>query len=89
MLTNEQVIGGFAAAFSGADEPATSQENERNEHAHEMRWCDQILNENSSYELKLVVKAAARSLDDPPELLRSNLRDRHLPNHILLSIAKL
>ena len=88
MLTNEQVIGDFAAAFSGADEPATAQENARNERADEMRWRDQILNENASYESKLV-KAAGRSLDDPPELLRSDLQDGQLPNHILSSIAKL
>ena len=72
MLTNEQVIGDFAAAFSGADEPATAQENARNERADEMRWRDQILNENASYKSKLV-KAAGRLLDDPPELSNCQL----------------
>ena len=53
-----------------------------------MQWRDQILNENANYESKLV-KAAGWSLDDHPELLRSKLWDRQLPNHILSSILKL
>ena len=34
MLTNNWVIGDVAAIFSGADKPATAQENERSERAN-------------------------------------------------------
>ena len=65
MLTNNQVIGEFAAAFSGADQPTTAQENAHSECSDEMWRRDQILTENTSYELKLV-KGAGRLLDDTP-----------------------
>ena len=88
MMTNDQVIGDFAAAFSTTDGSAAVQENERSEHADEVRWRDQTLSDNAKYELKLT-KAAGRSVDDPRELLSSDLVDGKLPHNILSAIAKL
>ena len=88
MMTNDQVIGDFAAAFSTTDGSAAVQENERSEHADEVRWRDQTLSDNAKYESKLT-KAAGRSVDDPRELLSSDLVDGKLPHNILSAIAKL
>ena len=87
-MTNNQVIGDFAAAILTSDGSVTVQENERSKHINEVRWRDQILNNNAKYKAK-PTKAAGRSVDEARELLSPNLQDGQLPHHILSAIEKL
>jgi hypothetical protein len=52
MLTNDQIIGIFAATFPGADKLVAAEENEHRKRTNTIRWRDQILNENTTYKSK-------------------------------------
>ena len=76
LMSNDQVIGDFAADFSAANGVAAVQKNEHSEHANEVQQCDKTLSNNAKYKAKLT-KAASRSIDYPGELLISISRPEH------------